>query len=153
MVPFFLTWWSKCEILHILDPFLLCALLTIEVLSEFICPKKNVTFGPNALCDNYTCLVFIILLTKLLWHSPFNLNLGCEVSGTVEKNGILYIESRWVSVVEFHDRALSIGKIFGQESTVVKWNYQILGCHQVTVCQKPCLCWVPDHEIPLPKLI
>ena len=62
----FLTWWSKCEILHILDPFLLCALLTIEVLSEFICPKKNVTFGPNALCDNYTCLVFIILLTKLL---------------------------------------------------------------------------------------
>ena len=29
---------------------------------------------------------------------------------------------RWVSVVEFHDQALSIGKVFGQESTVVKWN-------------------------------
>ena len=33
---------------------------------------------------------------------------------------IIYI--RWVSVVEFHDQALSIGKVFGQESTVVKWN-------------------------------
>ena len=43
---------------------------------------------------------------------------------------------RWVSVVEFHDPTLSIGKVFGQESTVVKWNYQILGLHQVTVCQK-----------------
>ena len=40
---------------------------------------------------------------------------------------------RWVSVVEFHDRALGIGKVFGQESTVVKWNYQILGLHQVRV--------------------
>ena len=44
--------------------------------------------------------------------------------------------SRWVSVVEFYDQALSIGKVFGQESTVVKWNYQILGLHQVTVRQK-----------------
>ena len=44
--------------------------------------------------------------------------------------------SRWVSVVEFHDPALGIGKVFGQESTVVKWNYQILGLHQVTVHQK-----------------
>ena len=26
--------------------------------------------------------------------------------------------------------------VFGQESTVVKWNYQILGLHQVTVRQK-----------------
>ena len=43
---------------------------------------------------------------------------------------------RWVSVVEFHDGALSIGKVFGQESTVVKWNYQILGLCQVTVRQK-----------------
>ena len=43
--------------------------------------------------------------------------------------------SRWVSVVEFHDQALVIGKVFGQESTVVKWNYQILGLHQVTVHQ------------------
>ena len=43
---------------------------------------------------------------------------------------------RWVSVVEFHDRALGIGKAFGQESTVVEWNYQILALHQVTVRQK-----------------
>ena len=39
-------------------------------------------------------------------------------------------------VVEFYDPTLRIGKVFGQESTVVKWNYQILGLHQVTVCQK-----------------
>ena len=32
------------------------------------------------------------------------------------------LNSRWVSVVEFHDQALGIGKVFGQESTVVKWN-------------------------------
>ena len=44
--------------------------------------------------------------------------------------------SRWVSVVEFHDPTLGIGKVFGQESTVVKWNYQILGLHQVKVRQK-----------------
>ena len=47
-----------------------------------------------------------------------------------------WLMSRWVSVVEFHDKALGIGKIFGQESTVVEWNYQILGLHQVTVHQK-----------------
>ena len=43
---------------------------------------------------------------------------------------------RWVSVVEFHDQALIIGKVFGQESTVVKWSYQILCLHLVTVHQK-----------------
>ena len=43
---------------------------------------------------------------------------------------------RWVWVVEFHDPTLGIGKVFGQESTVVKWNYQILSLHLVTVCQK-----------------
>ena len=43
---------------------------------------------------------------------------------------------RWVSVVEFHDPTLGIGKVFGQESTVVKWNYQISGLHPVAVCQK-----------------
>ena len=48
--------------------------------------------------------------------------------------GQLYI--RWVSVVEFHDPTLGIGKVFGQESTVVKWNYQILSLHLVTVRQK-----------------
>ena len=35
-----------------------------------------------------------------------------------------------------HDRALCIGKVFGQELTVVEWNYQILGLNQVTVHQK-----------------
>ena len=49
---------------------------------------------------------------------------------------ITYMHSRWVSVVEFHDGALGIGKVFGQESTAVKWNYQILSLHLVTVCQK-----------------
>ena len=48
---------------------------------------------------------------------------------------VLYF-TRWVSVVEFHDPTLGIGKVFGQESTVVKWNYQILGLHQVMVRQK-----------------
>ena len=38
--------------------------------------------------------------------------------------------------MEFHDWALSIGKVFRQESTVVKWNYQILSLHLVRVCQK-----------------
>ena len=46
------------------------------------------------------------------------------------------ISSRWVSVVEFYDPTLGIGKVFGQESTVVKWNYQIFGLHEVTVHQK-----------------
>ena len=46
------------------------------------------------------------------------------------------MKTRWVSVVEFHDPTLGIGKVFGQESTVVKWNYQILGLYQVTVHQK-----------------
>ena len=46
------------------------------------------------------------------------------------------LSSRWVSVVEFHDPTLIIGKVFGQESTVVKWNYQILGLHPVAVRQK-----------------
>ena len=44
--------------------------------------------------------------------------------------------TRWVSIVEFHDPTLGIGKVFGQESTVVKWNYQILGLHQAMVRQK-----------------
>ena len=45
-------------------------------------------------------------------------------------------KTRWVLVVEFHDPTLGIGKVFGQGSTVVKWNYQILSLHLVTVCQK-----------------
>ena len=46
------------------------------------------------------------------------------------------INTRWVSVVEFHDPTLIIGKVFGQESSVVKWNYQILGLHPMTFRQK-----------------
>ena len=38
--------------------------------------------------------------------------------------------------MEFHDHTLDISKVFGQESTVVKRNYQILGLQPVTVCQK-----------------
>ena len=38
--------------------------------------------------------------------------------------------------MEFHDPTLGIGKVFGQESTVVKWSYQILSLHLVTVRQK-----------------
>ena len=47
-----------------------------------------------------------------------------------------FLAIRWVSVMEFHDPTLGIGKVFGQESTVVKWHYQILGLHKVTVHQK-----------------
>ena len=39
---------------------------------------------------------------------------------------MIYIHVRRISVVEFHDPTLGIGKVFGQESTVVKRNYQIL---------------------------
>ena len=54
----------------------------------------------------------------------------------LQSNEITQCWFRWVSVVEFHDPTLGIGKVFGQESTVVKWNYQILSLHLVTVCQK-----------------
>ncbi len=37
--------------------------------------------------------------------------------------------------MEFLDPTLGIGKVFGQESTVDKWNYQILSLHLVTFCQ------------------
>ena len=57
----------------------------------------------------------------------------CEILNEYE---FQYTYTRCVSVVEFHDQALSIGKVFGQESTVVKWNYQILSLHLVTVRQK-----------------
>ena len=46
-----------------------------------------------------------------------------EDTGEMDIDGLdLWVDTRWVSVVEFHDQALSIGKVFGQESTVVKWN-------------------------------
>ena len=77
--------------------------------------------------------------------SPKNLHLKAllyflwsylEVGNNPNNNMSNTMCNRWVSVVEFHDQALSIGKVFGQESSVVKWNYQILGLHQVTVHQK-----------------
>ena len=42
-----------------------------------------------------------------------------------EKNDLDHssVFSRWVSVVEFHDRALCMGKVFGQELSVVEGNY------------------------------
>ena len=66
---------------------------------------------------------------KILNHKRF-------LGSCWSKGEIWLLSNRWVSVVEFHDQALVIGKVFGQESTVVKWNYQILGLHQVTVRQK-----------------
>ena len=60
---------------------------------------------------------------------------GELVKNNVKRHG-LRAHDRWVSVVEFHKPTLGIGKVFGQESTVVKWNYQILSLHLVTVCQK-----------------
>ena len=65
-------------------------------------------------------------LDHLFWATQTQLQLLAYMSMCI----------RWVSVVEFHDRALCIGKVFGQELTVVEWNYQILGLHQVTVHQK-----------------
>ena len=41
-----------------------------------------------------------------------------------------------ISVGEFQRWWVLKIKVFGQESTVVKWNYQILGLHPVTVRQK-----------------
>ena len=55
------------------------------------------------------------------------------IEGWKQFKGGNYLRNRWV---EFHDWALGIGKVFGQESTVVKWNYQILSLHLATVCQK-----------------
>ena len=76
-------------------------------------------------------------LTKLrktfsvIWH--FNLQLKQIFYTKCKKK---YLTSRWVLVVEFHDPTLGIGKVFDQESTVVKWNYQNLCLHPVIVHQK-----------------
>ena len=63
-------------------------------------------------------------------------NFQCNGYGETHSRMYSAMYTRWVSVVEFHDWALGIGKVFGQELTVVKWNYQILGLHQVTIHQK-----------------
>ena len=70
---------------------------------------------------------YFSLLAPDTYQRIWDLFLLCYISG---------VWNRWVSVMEFHDPTLIIGKVFGQESTVVKWNYQILGLHPVTVCQK-----------------
>ena len=71
------------------------------------------------------------LISKcLFWRHRFDQNSNKKGSSKS------FLDARWVSVVEFHDPTLIIGKIFVQESTVVKWNYQILGLHPVAVRQK-----------------
>ena len=77
---------------------------------------QNCWIGKNGKMFKYKkCLCIYYLLYRVIYQRGIN---------------------RWVSVVEFNDPTLDIGKVFGQESTVVKWNYQILGLHQVTVRQK-----------------
>ena len=75
-----------------------------------------------------------------LWSKPwFNILLHTQsiVCATVKGQCLEFLVSiRWVSVVEFLDPTLGLGKVLGQESTVVKWNYQILGLHPVAVRQK-----------------
>ena len=66
------------------------------------------------------------MTNKLLSVQQQAVNLGKD---KWMKKIFLVIATRWVSVAEFHDWALGIGKVFDQESTVVKWNYQILGLH------------------------
>ena len=74
----------------------------------------------------------VLLLSENLCVEQFWVNMVIELMSL----HICLMSSRWVSVVEFHDPTLSIGKVFGQESTVVKWNYRILSLHLVTVRQK-----------------
>ena len=66
-------------------------------------------------------------LTRISCNTVFSKSQNPRKAGTL---------CRWLAVVELHDLTLSIGKFFGQESTVVKWNYQILSLRLVTVCQK-----------------
>ena len=92
---------------------------------------------------------FYCLLIKYLWRNQQDIkpkvqcwavmSLPCKCE---------QVCNRWVSVVEFHDPSLGIGKVFGQDSTVVKWNYQILSLHLVTVCQKvPILDFQSDFSV------
>ena len=76
---------------------------------------------------------YLLELENKVWH----LNSSTNPRQCYKRQMPIHVLfTRWVSVVEFHDQALSIGKVFGQESTVVKWNYQILCLHLVTVRQK-----------------
>ena len=79
----------------------------------------------------------MLFLTKSKGHKsnspysgfPNHLQTKSNLHISICQSQILCIKSRWgtpyihitsVSVVEFHDGALGIGKVFGQESTVVK---------------------------------
>ena len=106
----------------------------MNALGEAFCVSRN------ELCRDWeTCNVFLRML-HIGKYAEFDPNIWFghythdKCSSTCCKYSIMF--TRWVSVVEFHDQALSIGKVFGQESTVVKWNYQILCLHLVTVRQK-----------------
>ena len=93
-----------------------------------ICPKQCTT-------DRSTSLVCVQL--KKRGFEKNSLTKVMEIFNSYyAENSFRGMCTRWVSVMEFHDWALGIGKVFGQESTVVKWNYQILSPHLVTVCQK-----------------
>ena len=93
-------------------------------------------------CLTVTCPTRSINLERtVIWEPRPIMARGRYIKEKTNETSLLNVSfptciSRWVSVVEFHDQALGIGKVFGQESTVVKWNYQILGLHQVTVHQK-----------------
>ena len=77
-----------------------------------------------------------MLLFKTLQDFYWTLKIVHAQCIAMEEFHVEELEVRWVLVVEFHDPTLGIGKVFGQESTVVKWNYQILSLHLLTVCQK-----------------
>ena len=95
---------------------------------------KKLKFDLIRVCINTRRLKVVIL--SFLQFSTWIIELWADSSEmwpNPQKCGrfLRHVADRWVSVVEFHDRALCIGNVFGQESTVVKWNYQILGLHQV----------------------
>ena len=75
----------------------------------------------------------VFVMTSRSWRYPENA-FHDKLKNPNDRDVLIF--NRWVSVVEFFDGALGIGKVVGQESTVVKWNYQILSLHLVTVCQK-----------------
>ena len=95
---------------------------------------KHVNIYHFLILDTWTLLSKIGILKVVLEAILFFFQVILPSLNMKRKS--LTMPSRWVSVVEFHDPTLGIGKVFGQESTVVQWNYQILGLHQVTVHQK-----------------
>ena len=89
----------------------------------------NVLLRRNPLKYVYQCRWYWIMRLPLtaLHNLKRQDSLQWAADQTIFDDAFASLNIRWVSVVEFHDRALSIGKVFGQESPVVKWNYQILG--------------------------